>query len=105
MESFVVDLGHLHGAQAQVGSNDKEEEESACVGRLEVGSISVVDELPRKSDLMRIVLDRLNKHRVYQAIPGIRQYLYWTNAVGRKMLEQQAHLKQLLSRIGICKLR
>lgn len=37
MEGFIVDLGYLDGAEAQVRSKDEEEDECACVGWLETG--------------------------------------------------------------------
>ena len=39
MEGFIVDLGYLDGAEAQVRSKDEEEDERACVGRLATGEI------------------------------------------------------------------
>ena len=66
MEGFIVDLGHLDGAEAQVGSKDEEEDECTYVERLEVGSIWVLDELPRGKVLIRIFSDSPSKRKVHQ---------------------------------------
>ena len=63
MEGFIVDLGYMDGAEAQVRSKDEEEDERAYVGRLATGEIWVLDVLPRGRVLIRIFSDSRSKHK------------------------------------------